>query len=341
MKKSLLLVLSLGWVLFFTGCAPKVKIQSLHSSQVASPSSKQLAIFPFKNDKVSQSSSIAAVFSQHTIYNKPYFQLVERENLQKLLAEKRLNDSALVDIEDFSSIKGLTQAKSFLFGEVQNSSLKKHVYTQVVNNYNRCVQYNKENTCIRYAKIFRQCQTNTYSLLTYIKLVEVESAHVLFSKNYQEDKTIEACGNSRVQLPSKTETNTLLAQKIALHVLKDIAPTYIALTIPLLDDLDVDLNDKEEQDFENALTLLQNKRFEISQELLHSLNQKTAYNSYVILYNLGITYEAMNQLEKALELYKKAEYLSLKEEVLEEISQAILRVTHNLNEIKRTEALIK
>lgn len=337
MKKSLLF---LSLLLFFTGCAPKVTITSLQSSKVDNPSSRQLSVLEFKQDKIGQRASIIAELSKLKIENKPYFTLVERDNLKEILKEKRLNDSALVDIKDFSSIKGLTQVKAFLTGEVLHSRVQRRHYNKIVNNYNRCAQYNKDKECIRYSKIFMHCQTNTYSVLTQIKLTEAESAHVIFSERYLEEETQSACGSQRTLLDSKSTRNAVLAQKIAQRVLKDIAPSYMTFSVTLLEDLDKELTTSQENRFANALKMLENSHYKKAQELLMQLHYEVP-QSFVILYNLGITFEALNNLNEALKLYIQAEELAIKKEVREEISEAILRTKHNQNERNKVKNLIK
>ncbi|RXJ59969.1 tetratricopeptide repeat protein [Candidatus Marinarcus aquaticus] len=337
MKKSLLF---LSFLLFFTGCAPKVTISSLQSSKVNNPSSRQLSVLEFKQDKIGQRASIIAELSKLKIENKPYFTLVEREHLEEILKEKRLNDSALVDIKDFSSIKGLTQVKAFLTGEVIHSRMQRRHYNKIVNNYNRCAQYNKDKECIRYSKIFMHCQTNTYSVLTQIKLTEVESAHVIFSERYLEEDTQSACGSERTLLDSKSTRNAVLAQRIAKKVLKDIAPSYRTFSVILLEEMDQEMTTSQENRFENALKMLQNNHYSEAQELLMQLHREIP-NSYVVLYNLALSYEALNNLDEALKFYVQAEKLAIEKELPEEISEAILRIKHNQNERNKVKNLIK
>lgn len=245
-----------------------------------------------------------------------------------------------MDIKDFSSIKGLTQVKAFLTGEVLHSRVQRRHYNKIVNNYNRCAQYNKDKECIRYSKIFMHCQTNTYSVLTQIKLTEVESAHVIFSERYLEEETQSACGSQRSLLDDKQTKNSALAQKVAQRVLKDIAPSYMTFSVTLLEDLDKELTTSQENRFSNALKMLENSHYKKAQELLMQLHYEVS-QSFVILYNLGVTFEALNNLNEALKLYIQAEKLAIEKELPEEISEAILRIKHNQNERNKVKNLIK
>lgn len=337
MKKSLLF---LSFLLFFTGCAQKVTITSLQSSKVNNPSSRQLSVLEFIQDNVGQRASIISELAKLKIEGQPYFTLVERDNLEAILKEKRLNDSALVDIKDFSTIKGLTQITAFLTGEVIHSRMQRRHYNKVVNNYNRCAQYNKDKECIRYAKIFMHCQNNTYSVLTQIKLTEVESAQVIFSERYLEEDSQSACGSERTLLDSKSTRNAVLAQRIAKRVLKDIAPSYRTFSVILLEEMDQEMTTSQENRFENALKMLQNNHYSKAQELLMQLHREIP-NSYVVLYNLALSYEALNEFEKAMDFYTQAEKFAMEDELPEEIPDAILRIKHNQNERNKVKNLIK
>lgn len=338
MKNSLLILFI---VLFFTACASKITVKSLHSSKFSNPNIKQLAVLNFKNDTVGQATSIESLLSNLMIENKPYFTLIQRENLDLILKEKKLNDSALVEIDDLSNLRGLTEVKTFLFGEVLNSTLYQKVYYKTETNYQQCLEYNKNKQCIRYPLMYTRCQTNDYNVQTQIKLVEIVTSDIIFAQTYTQSDSITYCNANSNYFPSKQEHNTYLAQLIAQNVLKDIAPHYVTFKVTLLEDLDIDTTDDIEQQFENSLQLLTQGRFDKAKELLESINTQTRAQSYAILYNLALCYEALNEIQQANRLYQQAEDVSLKKEIVEEISQAIVRTSKNIEEYEKVNKLIK
>ncbi|MFA6788428.1 MAG: CsgG/HfaB family protein [Arcobacteraceae bacterium] len=337
MKNGLLLLFI---TLFFTACAPKISIKSLHSSQLHNPNIRQLAVLNFKNDTIGQSSSVESLLSNLIIENKPYFTLVQRENLNLILNEKKLNDSALVEIDDLSNLRGLTEVKTFLLGDVIHSTMYQKVYYRTEKNYQQCLEYNKNKQCIRFPIVYTRCQTNDYSVQTQIKLVEIITSDILFSQTYTESDSITYCSMNSNYFPSKQEHNAYLAQLIAQRILKDIAPHYVTFKVALLEDLDIYTTKEVVQQFENALELLKQGRFDKAQGLLEDLNNKMHAESYVILYNLALCYEALNQIEHAHLLYQKAEDISLKKEIVEEISEAIVRTAKNIEEYKKANKLL-
>ncbi len=336
MKNTLLLFVL---ALFFTACTPKVSLQTLQAPKVTHPSIRQLAVMDFKNDTIGQASSIETLLAQVTFEQKPYFTLVQRKDLDLILNEKKLNDSALVELDNFDETRGLTQVKTLLQGEVLQSTLHQKVYFKSEKNYQHCLEYNKNKECIKFPVTLVRCQTNDYHVQTQIKIVEVISSDILFSKTYQERQSLSQCNNGAF-LPSKQEYNTQLAQNIAQKILKDLAPHYVRIKVPILEDIDILLNKTQLQHFENALELLNQERFTVAKLLLEELNAQIEGISYVILYNLALCYEALHDVNRANTLYHEAELKSLKKGVIEEISNAIIRTDQTLKEEAKTNKLL-
>lgn len=335
--KNILLLLLLS--LFFTACSPKVTIQTLQAPKITHSSIRQLAVMDFKNDTIGQAASIEAHLAQVRFDEKPYFTLIQRKDLDLILNEKKLNDSALVELDNFDDTLGLTQAKTLLQGEVLQSNVHKQIYFKSEKNYQSCLEYNKNKECIRFPIKLIRCQNNDYHVQTQIKIVEVVSSDILFIETYNEHKTLSQCHNSHL-LPSKQEYNTQLAQRIAQRVLKDLAPYYKTMKVSVLEDVDIDLTKIQKQHFENALELLDQERFSAAKLLLETLNHETKGISYVILYNLALTYEALQDITLAHTLYQEAEIKSLSYGIIEEISNAIIRTEKALVEINKTNKLI-
>lgn len=335
MKNSLLI---LSILLFFTACSPKISITTLQSSKVNNANIRQLAVVKFKNDAIGQTSSIEAQLANITFNQEPYFTLIQREELDLILKEKKLNDSALVDLDDLNDIRGLTQVKAFLMGEVVNSTMYKKVYFKRVQDFQRCLAYDKNKQCIQFPMILKRCQTNDYSVQTQIKVVEVITSDILFTQTYKENDTLSSCDGAF--LPSKEQHNTYLANLIAKKISKDLAPHYQTKYVTLLDELDISVSDNQELQFENALALLKQERYVTANEILQQLNFETNEQSLVILYNLALSYEALNEIEKANKLYIKAEQKSLKIGVIEEISEAIVRTQKTMHEKELVKKLL-
>ncbi len=336
-KKTLLLVGILTVV--FTGCAQKTSVKAIKASKVSDKAIKNIGVLPFKNDDISQSAQIDSAISQVTIDGKKYFNLVDRENIKKIMEEKKLNESGIVNLVSDDYDLGIAQIETFVSGSVIASSESTSNYKESRTDYDTCTQYktdkNGKKRCTKYRKYYVQCQSKNFSVQTKVKLVKVGDGSTVFANTYGESAKYSHCSDDSGVLPSKKEVNTKLAGRIAQDLIKDIAPSYIYFSVTLLEDPDIDYSDREEKIFENSLMLIENKRIEKANELLKTLNTSLQNRSYVALYNLAVTEEALGNMDEAYNLYRKAEDLSLMNEPNEEIMKAVKRAQKSLKEQKK------
>ena len=338
MKKILLLI----FILFITGCSTRysVNIKAIQAAKVSDPAIKNIAVLPFKHDTVSQSSQIESVLNNLYIDGHKYFNVVDRKDLKQILKEKKLDYSGLVNV--INTKFGIKQVDSIIIGSVNVDKVSTSYFRAKRTDYNSCAEYRtvhykngKSSTyCVRHRTYTVPCTKKEYNLQTSIKILKVANAQTIFSKVYNESTFYTHCSDDRFTLPSKEEVNSRLAKYIAQKFIRDIAPHYVNYYVTLLDDLDVDIDDDEKL-FNATLKLIKLNRIKKANQILVSLLNKYP-NSYVITYDTAITYEALGKLDTAKRLLLKAENLSLKDgKVIEEIENALKRVNHNIQELKR------
>lgn len=326
--------------LLFTSCSQKVTIKAIKAPKVLDKAIKNISISRFKNDNISQRSQISSEIYHIKINNQSYFNLINRNNLDEILKENKLNDSGLVNINADNTIS-LEQSEVLLKGEVLISDLSSNYFREKRVDYNSCIKVSIDKKgnkyCSQYRKYNVRCQTNTYTVNTEIELIKITSSKVLFLKNYEEKTTYSKCFDQSYILPSKQSENSKLAKLIAKRIIKDIAPSYEYFSATLLDSPDINYTKENENLLENALTLIENNRIEKASLLLNILNNNTHYKSYVSLYNYALTREVLGELELALKYYKQAEDISIKNDMNDEIFKAILRVENSLKEKRKIE----
>lgn len=326
--------------LFLSACSQKITIEAIKAGQVSDRSIKNIAVSPFSNDNVGQAEQIDSQLSNVQINNNKYFNVIDRKNLKKILDEKKLNDSGLVDLVSNSVNTGLKEIETLVTGTVITSNMSTTYFTEIRTDFTRCVRYIKtkdgKTVCDRFRTYDVSCKANTYNVQTKIKLTKIADASTIFSKTYGASDKISHCEDEYNIIPSKREVNTKLAGTIAKNLVLDIAPSYRYFEVEVLDDLDIDLTKSQEKKFENALKMMELKRNQKANELLKELNIQTSQRSYIILYNYGLSLEALGNPKEALEIYKKAEDISLSTEgVVKEISHALIRTKINIKEINK------
>ncbi len=341
MRKKSFILYGVVLALLFAGCAQKTQIKAIKAAKVSDSAIKNIGVMPFANDSVSQSAQIDAAIAGVEIDGSKYFNLVDRENIKKVMEEKKLNESGLVDLVSDDSDMGLMQIQTLVSGRVNASSMATSRYLETRTDYSTCVRSKKtksgKTVCSQYRKYRVHCQANNYSVSTQVKLVKVSNSSTLFAKTYTASSKKTRCDDSSKVLPTKSQQNTALAGDIAKQVLRDIAPSYVYFSVTLLEDPDLDYSDAQEILLENALELIEQKRVEKARELLQKLNNSLGGQSYVALYNLAVTEEALGHVEEAYHLLQQAEDIALQTALVEEISVALERTKRNLNEQRKAQ----
>ena len=336
--KSLLLVGLL--LVIVTGCAQKTTIKAIKAAKVSDKAIKNIGVLPFESDNIAQSSQLDSAISNLQINEKPYFNLIDRNNLKKVMSEKKLNDSGLVNLIKKNRDKGLSQIETLVTGKVNVSDVASSKYLESRTDYSRCVRYGYYKSGKRYCAAYRKynvsCTAQTYTVNTKVKLIKISNAGTLFTNNYSASSKLSKCIDQNKVLPTKRAQNTVLAADIAKQVLKDIAPSYVYFKVVLLDDADIKYSKKDKLLLKSSLALIKGKRIKKANKLLQKLAKHTKNKSYVALYDLAVTEEALGNVKGALDLYKQAEDIALDVgKTLEEISQGIIRAEKNLAELNK------
>jgi len=322
--------------LFISGCSQKTQIKAIKSGKVLDNDIKYIGVSTFKNDNISQSSQIDSAISGVSIQGKKYFNLVDRKNIKKVMSEKSLNDSGLVNLVNNNSTIGLKQMKALVTGDINLNSISSLKFKEERTDFDTCIKtYEKKGKtyCKEYKKYKVNCQSNQYDLQTKVKIIKIEDSSTLFAKTYKESSKHKHCSDDKNILPTKKSENSRLAGVIANRFILDIAPSYRYFNVVLLDDLDIDVTTRQENIFENSLKMIKYKRVKKANEMLLKLNNEVGEKSFVILYNLAIMQESLGNIQKAYQLLEKAENISLeKGDIIEEVSIAIKRVQNNLIE---------
>ena len=336
--KSLLLVSFL--LLIVTGCAQKTTIKAIKAAKVSDKAIKNIGVLPFQSDDIAQSSQIDSEISNIKINEKPYFNLIDRNNLKRVMSEKRLNDSGLVNLIKKNKDKGLSQIETLVTGKVNVSDVATSNYLESRTDYSRCVRYGRYKSGKRYCAAYRKynvnCVAKTYTVNTKVKLIKISNAGTLFTNNYSASSKLKKCVDQSKVLPTRKAQNTILAANIAKQVIKDIAPSYVYFKVVLLDSPDIDYTKKDKVLLKSSLALIKAKRVKKANKLLQKIVKHTKHKSYVALYDLGVTEEALGNVKGALDLYKQAEDIALeKGKTLDEISHGIIRAEKNLAELNK------
>ncbi len=313
---------------FMSGCAQKVTIKALEPAEVGVlANKKKIAVASFKNDKVGLAGKIEAKLAQATIDKKKYFTVVNRKQMNKILAEQKLQSSELVDPATASKIGKLIGVQAMITGEVASAEGTQGSY-QV--DKEKCLQYYKDGGCARWRYYKVTCRTTSATVSANMSIIDVETAAVLYGDSYTETYNGDSCKSAGLfqeqgKILSKNQAINQLTEVIARKFVAKLVPHYIYINVTLLEDLDIpDASDMQKKTFENALKYIKMGRMDKAEKMLQKLLDSVDGKSAVVAYDLGVIKEAQGKLEEAKKLYKLADDNSI--EPNENISKAILRI---------------
>ena len=102
-----------------SGCAQKVRIKALDPAEGGEMATKKkVAISGFKNDKHGLSGKIESEIAKHKLDKKRYFTVVSRKDLNKVMAEQKLQSSVSIEEAIATQVGKLLGAQAVTNGEI-------------------------------------------------------------------------------------------------------------------------------------------------------------------------------------------------------------------------------
>lgn len=322
MKLSPLITL-LPIVLLISGCAQKVTVKALEPAEInGAANTKNIAVTPFHHDYVNLADKIEAYISKQRINGKPYFNVINRTDLNKVIKEQKIQNSGLIDESTAVEVGNLLGAQAIISGSVDAPTLHDdHYYVERT----KC----KDGKCW---KVKVSCKKRTIGLSAQIRMINVSTGGIIYADNVRRQKQWNHCADDSKTLPSKQSGTQQLANAIASNFTYKLTPHYRHISVTLLEEPDMEYSDTQEKLLENALLYVEQSRYDKAEQLLRRLLESTASQSYVPLYNIGVIYEVRGDFTEAQHYYKAADNLTI--EPVEEINTAVNRIQHLIEKEK-------
>ncbi len=320
-------VVSLILFLFFalTSCSKKIVVHSLNPPNYPQVLKyRKIAVLPFhgyggREFAIELESYLANVY----VNGKPYFKLVDRNTIEKVLAEQKFSHSGLVNEKDAVKIGRILGVQGILTGAVLNADVTRKFYYEdrVACLDSKCKKLTTYKVrCTRYDAVFSFVP----------RLIDVETAEVVFSKKYLGTSSSKSCIDESVYI-NRDELLEIAKKNAISQFLKDVAPYTTTQTIPILDDDSEIKFSKDKDSFEKSLDFADKGMLDKACGIWENLVKKYP-KSVVLNYDLGVCYEAKGELEKAYMFYKRA--YNLMNEPIEEVQEALNRITAKLRKYK-------
>ena len=316
-KISLLVLVSF----FLSACTGKhLTVKSLQPSILPDKKINNIILEDFLNDDINQVNQLEEKLVNMVVDGKRVFNLQNSyENIDAIIT-----------------------------GEVLNSSLYYDFYYDLDIDYSRCREYRyrdgkRTKRCIEYRERRIPCERRTYNVQTKVQILNKQE-DIIFSKIYTKTKNIKQCFRDRYYYNpviynhfgldrKETYYNSQLARSIANDIIKDISPHYVYQNIPIIEELEGDnvlYTENIKNEFKIIVSLLENRNIDVAQKRLIKLNMNVKNQSYEVLYNLALTYEAKDELLNAKTYYQKAQEICNNNDYLRLLDSSINRMQTHL-----------
>lgn len=347
MRRLLSLFALLSAVVLLSACAQRTMTITANVMMPAASDDasklREVAVMPIPMpDGQNFSGEIESVLTSVKMDDKPYYTLVDRSVMDKVLAEMNLSSSGLTDATTAASIGKMIGAKGIYAGSVTDNHASSESYTEL-RYYTECAAYSYVTgpynsqipVCVNWVqKSYPVSCVKRSAVFTFsIKLIEVESGLVVYAANptsYQEshgcsDQTAATSGDQLLLIAKNTAKDTFR---------KDIAPYSQVMRMLLVREPEGVNKSSDKKLFEQAVEYAEGGRFDRMCEILSEVSAD-GKKSFAVVYDLGVCAETSGDLNGALAYYKTADKIIGKPDTV--VTSALRRVANLMENKKKLE----
>lgn len=273
---------------------------------------QRLGVVAFSGNYGSQfGAELEGTLSGHTVDGQTYFSLVDRTNLDRVMAEIVRGSSGMLSSGTATKVGQLTGAQGILSGTAEARTDSRRVTKQRIKVQGGLGLKNVS------------CTENSAALTINVRLTSVKTGAVIYSKVIQKQATDDQCdGDLLLGVASQSELLRQVADAAAQQILFDLAPHEEKFNVRLLEAKDITPVSAANA-YNSGLEFARARRMDRACELWN-----TAYTlnrtHYATLYAKGVCAEIEGSLSEALKWYTQADRTLTRPNST--ISDAILRV---------------
>jgi curli biogenesis system outer membrane secretion channel CsgG len=311
------------------GCAPKVTTSVLMPSKTDGISSlRNVAVLPFSGSYGTQlTPSAENVLVTAEVKGVRYFKVADRQNLNRVISEQKLQVSGITDESTAVKLGRLVGVQGIFTGTAESSvSSSNYVETRT-----KCAGSDSKGKCTSFYDYTVVCTKKKAAIVFFPKLIDVSTAQVVYSDKITGESEDDRCQDSGIALLSDYELLKSAVNSAMNEFRTQVAPYSTNVKLTLLtekDGLDGDGKDllKSAQKFAEANRM--DRACAMWQEGAAKYPESPSF-----LYNLGLCRETEAKYEEALELYMKADAQTDKPDKI--IGAAIIRAKQRIADTDR------
>ena len=228
-------------MLLLTGCGSKqVRMQALVPAPVPVLTAKRnVAVTDFSDDKVNLGAKIESNLASITLDQKNFFTVANRAQINKILAEQKLQSSDLSNGTKAAKVGKLIGAQAIIGGSV-SSSFEDGSY---IEQREKCVATNDAGKCVQTKTYAVTCPTSAANVSANINVIDVETGSTIHAKSITKNFTADGCKISVLGGFATTDGEILrgsqavngLADNIANEFVEKLAPRYVSYNVELME----------------------------------------------------------------------------------------------------------
>jgi len=359
-------------ILLVTACAAKIVLPPAVIPPEAPIRSKSspVAILPFDGPKPWAdyiTAEVERILVQSKINNSPYYEVVERNEISKVIDELKFSHAGFfVDEETAAEVGKFVAAKTIIIGKVTMAKVldipKKEKRKKCVRYiktcaerdvYGYCLRYQELDICEKWEDCYIPCICRKGLFEMSYKIIDVETGRVIYANSLSgESHESKICHEQEIASDAFTRLSKSIADLAALFsgseigklqdkisaIKESMRPVIRRLEVELaprfvtLGEVSLKLKDKNapqwvNESIKNGVNWAKNGRLDRACEIWRNVYRKFP-NSSALNYNLGICEEVRGNLIEALEFYKKADKMLVNPE--KDISNALSRIKWKL-----------
>ena len=318
-------------VILFSSCAPTIKTRmQVPAKSHEAAQLRRIAVINFSGRGGDQvRADIEALLVNIRVKDEPYFSIIERAAVNKVLEEQALQMTGVVDSQTAAKIGGLLGTDGIVMGVISNYITEDKHYSE---KRSKCVAKDKKGKCIRRSKYSVGCtERNAYFSFT-PKVVNVSSGEIVTSEVLSGHSCDSVCRDSRRALKDRS---ALLgsAKSQAIEKFRElVAPYSVVVELKIITKDDTKMVPEVKKKIKSGVLWAKEGRLDRACEFWND-----AYNlhprGYAMPYLLGICSETSGNLETAFGYYEKADKNT--GSPVKEISEALGRVKLSMEKQKK------
>ncbi|MCP4631695.1 MAG: tetratricopeptide repeat protein [candidate division Zixibacteria bacterium] len=307
MLTAILIIVLIGVV---SCSAPKTKISVLKPSKVDMSNHRNIAIADFRGDGNSGRTIATKLTSQ--LFKSDYFSIMERSQIEELLAEQSLGLTGAVDPETAAELGKVLGVQAIIFGEVGAYRVEDESGTEKIKKRIWTGEYEKDdNGKIIYEKtLFGKSKKKKYkeefvdepyivrsgTVQVSFRVVDVETAVLLAAETGSRDYSKKATG-----------TNDIGRLKPKDAILSSLTDQAISQFVPVISPHSVEVTKKFEKGSDLTKRAVKLAQSGLPEKAVPIFEKEAETNpSEKTFYNLGLCYEILGRYDDAEVEYDRA-----------------------------------